>query len=151
MQNAHRTPRFLAAALGLAVAGAAAAFPSAATAQEAAVNQPASYTAAQADSGKVVYLATCARCHGDDMAGGDGGPALTGGPFAYSWEGKRVGSLLNFVKANMPMSNPGSLNDRSTAAVVAYMLAVNRIPAGSVPLMVGAAGVVVVPPGGEER
>ncbi|HEX7501494.1 MAG TPA: c-type cytochrome, partial [Polyangia bacterium] len=36
------------------------------------------FTAAQADRGRAAYRESCAQCHGQDLAGGEGTPPLAG-------------------------------------------------------------------------
>jgi cytochrome c len=112
-------------------------------------SRAASYTEEQAESGRLIYEETCVRCHGADLTGGEGGPPLVGEPLLYVWGGQRVTGLLRFVQTNMPMSDPGTLDATSAAAVVAYVLSVNRVPAGSTPLSSTSTGLVLVPPPGE--
>src|SRR5262245_14936301 len=108
----------------------------------------ASYTAAQAESGKAIFEQTCASCHSPDLTGGEG-PPLVGAPFLYTWSGQTVAGLLKFVQNNMPMSAPGTLTPESALNVVAYVLSRNKIPAGTTPLSATTNAVVLVPPGGK--
>ena len=50
--------------------------------------------------------------------------------------------LLQFVISEMPFSVPGSLDEESYVNVVAYLLSMNGMPAGSIPLAPGATGVI---------
>ena len=106
----------------------------------------ASFTAAQAENGKMVFEQTCAGCHGADLTGGEG-PPLTGAPFLYTWGGQTVAGLLKFVQANMPASSPGTLTPESALNVVSYVLSRNKIPAGNSPLTATSNAIVLVPPG----
>jgi cytochrome c len=128
---------------GLALVG----LPGGAMAQSPAARM-ASYTEAQAERGREIFEQTCVRCHGADLTGGEGGPPLVGEPLLYTWGGQRVTGLLRFVLNNMPMSDPGTLDAETAAAVVAYVLSMNRIPAGETPLSSTSTGLVIVPPGG---
>ena len=85
--------------------------------------------------GKKVYAATCAACHGADMAKpvkGTGAAPLRGGrgTLASGKPKKTVESywpyastLFDYTKRAMPFNEPGSMNDNDIYAVVAYILA----------------------------
>jgi mono/diheme cytochrome c family protein len=105
----------------------------------------ATYTAQQADSGKVVYERSCASCHGAMQEGGEG-PPLKGASFLYAWNGQSAPGLIRFVQSNMPMSAPGSLSEASATAVTAYLLSINGVKASSAPLNRATTAVVLVPP-----
>ena len=90
------------------------------------------YTAAQADRGKAVYAASCAGCHGDKAEGGAAGPALSGPDFTSGYKDGSAGALLNKISQDMPSSAPGSLEAQQYADVFAYVLSVNKYPAGQV-------------------
>ena len=66
-----------------------------------------SFTVEQAAAGAQAFQASCAVCHAADLSGGEG-PPLTGSAFADSWNDQSVGSLLGFLKENMPLTAPGS-------------------------------------------
>jgi cytochrome c len=102
------------------------------------------YATAQAEEGKTVFEASCARCHGPDLAGQNDAPPLSGPYFASSWGGHKVSELIDFVQGNMPFETPGSLDETSYLRVVAYVLSRNGVPAGETPLAKGAAGVITV-------
>jgi mono/diheme cytochrome c family protein len=91
------------------------------------------YTAEQARRGQAQYAAECARCHGDNLGGGGGGPALSG-PFWAAWEGRSVGELYHFTQKSMPADGPAGLSDQAYADILAYMLSVNHYPAGKTEL-----------------
>lgn len=92
------------------------------------------FTADQAAAGKTVFDAKCAACHGADLAGGGEAPALAGDGFIGEWAGQAVGDLATRLHTTMPANDPGSLNYADTAALVAYILSVNRFPAGTTAL-----------------
>ena len=60
------------------------------------------FTAAQADRGMAAFVQTCAMCHGEDMSGGAGAPALSGPDFAFGWKGKPVQALFDKISTTMP-------------------------------------------------
>jgi quinoprotein glucose dehydrogenase len=89
------------------------------------------YTAAQADRGKAVYAMTCAGCHGEKADGGAAGPTLSGPDFTNGYKDGSAGALLNKISSDMPSNAPGSLEAQQYADVFAYILSINKYPAGS--------------------
>jgi mono/diheme cytochrome c family protein len=102
------------------------------------------YSAAQAEEGKQVFEASCARCHNADLSGKDDAPPIAGAYFASSWGGQKVSALIEFVAGNMPLDMPATLDEASYVRVVAYVLSRNGVPAGDTPLAKGATGVITV-------
>ena len=92
------------------------------------------YTREQADRGKSAFEADCAKCHGQNLTGGEGGPALVGEEFTRKWNGKTVGALYESTRKTMPSDDPGSLSTRQYADLVAYILGANEFPAGQTEL-----------------
>jgi len=92
------------------------------------------YSPDQAKKGESVYRAECARCHADTLGGGDSAPSLAGDMFLGAWDGKTLADLFERTRATMPLDSPGRLNARDLAAVLAFMLRVNNLPAGSTDL-----------------
>jgi quinoprotein glucose dehydrogenase len=90
------------------------------------------YTADQAKRGQVLYAENCASCHGDTLAGNDPIPSLSGADFLSKW--KTVGDLFDKTSTSMPAMAPGSLTGVQVSEVLAYMLSVNKYPAGSAEL-----------------
>lgn len=90
------------------------------------------YTAEQAKRGATIYAENCASCHGDTLAGNDPIPTLSGADFQAKW--KTVGDLFDKTSTSMPAMAPGSLTGAQVADVLAYMLSVNKYPAGSTEL-----------------
>lgn len=88
------------------------------------------YTAAQADRGKAVYAMNCAGCHGDKAEGGTSGPTLSGPDFTNGYKDGSAGALLTKISQDMPSSAPGSLEPQQYADVFAYVLSINKYPAG---------------------
>ncbi len=88
------------------------------------------YSADQAKRGQSVYNDSCAKCHLDDLSGGSTSPPLKGDEFLSGWKGKSVGALLDEIKMTMPFDSPGSLTGPQYADVLAYVLSVNKYPAG---------------------
>ena len=87
------------------------------------------YTADQAKRGQAVYADACSKCHLDDLTGGTS-PPLVGNEFLSSWKDKTVGALFEEVRMTMPLDNPGGLMPAQYADVLAYVLSVNKFPAG---------------------
>ena len=88
------------------------------------------YTAAQAERGKAVYTMNCAGCHGDKQEGGNSGPTLSGPDFTNGYKDGSAGALLTKISQDMPSSAPGSLEPQQYADVFAFILSVNKYPAG---------------------
>ncbi len=88
------------------------------------------YTSNQATRGQAAYREECAKCHGENLAGGEDAPALVGKQFLKTWNGRTVGDLLEIMIKTMPSEDPGSLSRRQYADLSAYILNANEFPAG---------------------
>ena len=88
------------------------------------------YTEVQAGRGKKEYIANCASCHQEGMQGADLAPALKGDEFLLRWNDKSMFELVDRITKTMPQDAPGSLSPQVNADITAYMLQVNRFPAG---------------------
>ena len=88
------------------------------------------FTEEQARRGEAVYQKECAACHGDQLTGGESAPPLTGGGFQANWSGLTLGDLFDRIRKTMPQSAPGRLTRQQDADVLAFMLSVNKFPAG---------------------
>ena len=102
------------------------------------------YTSAQADRGKAVYAMNCAGCHGDKAEGGAAGPTLSGPDFTNGYKDGSAGALLNKISQDMPSSAPGTLKPEEYADVMAFVLSVNKYPAGKTELPKDGAGLKAV-------
>jgi len=81
------------------------------------------YTTEQAARGSDTYAMMCRSCHT---------PAShTGAVFANSWNRKPLSELFQFMVQRMPKNEPGSLAPEEYAQVLAYLLKMNDMPAGS--------------------
>jgi mono/diheme cytochrome c family protein len=81
------------------------------------------YTEAQAARGRDTFAGMCQACHT---------PATHTGPtFIASWGNRPLWELFDYLMANMPKSDPGSLSPEEYAQVLAYVLKMNGMPAGS--------------------
>jgi mono/diheme cytochrome c family protein len=92
------------------------------------------YTAEQAKRGEAVYKEQCAACHGDNLEGSGPMPALAGPDFAKAWKGKTVADLFEKTHTSMPATAPGSMTEKQTADVLAYMFSMAKLPAGATEL-----------------
>lgn len=90
------------------------------------------YSAAQAARGEQAYKRACGGCHRDDASGGDDSePPLRGPNFTHNWEGASVAELYDFIATNMPRTRPGSLPLEECVDIVAFLLQLNEVPAGT--------------------
>jgi mono/diheme cytochrome c family protein len=92
------------------------------------------YTTDQTKRGQELYTKQCASCHGDDLSGGESAPPLAGVAFLANWTGLTVGDLFERTRVSMPQNDPGKLSRQQNADIIAYMLSMNRFPAGKVDL-----------------
>ncbi len=88
------------------------------------------YSQEQAGRGEKQYLELCARCHGENLMGGEESPAVVGEDFLEKWHGKTVGELVERVRKTMPTDCPGVLSLKQCTDIVAYVLSANEFPAG---------------------
>ena len=89
------------------------------------------YTSAQAARGKAPFERSCARCHNIELAGSQRGPALKGGAFWSKYENDNLATLYMFIRDNMPQDGPSLVTDEIKADVLAYIMSMNGMPAGS--------------------
>src|ERR1700680_4708050 len=92
------------------------------------------YTQEQAQRGQSSYNQYCMACHGGSLSGGEQAPPLAGGEFLSNWNGLTVGDLFERIRTSMPLNNPQSLHRDTNALILAYILSVNRFPAGKTEL-----------------
>jgi S-disulfanyl-L-cysteine oxidoreductase SoxD len=83
------------------------------------------FTAEQAERGTQIYKRSCADCHPLDLYRGE---------VMKSWEGASLFGLYDLILTRMPQSNPGSLKRQEYVDLLAYILALNDMPAGSTEL-----------------
>ncbi|MEP6717415.1 MAG: c-type cytochrome [Terriglobia bacterium] len=98
------------------------------------------FTAEQANRGEQIYTAKCAACHGDNLAGMETAPALSGANFRKSWDGQPLLTLGNRIKATMPPFAPNSLAANQVTDVLSFILKSNEIRAGNVALSLAISG-----------
>jgi len=85
------------------------------------------FTAGQAATGRTAYDATCAGCHGADLAGP---PPLAGTAFRGGWGSRTTRDLLTAVQS-MPPEQPGGLPEATYLSIVAYILQSNGATPGT--------------------
>jgi mono/diheme cytochrome c family protein len=81
------------------------------------------YSAEQADRGQLVYSGMCKNCHTPE--------SHTASTFTSKWNGKPLLDLYYYITEQMPKNAPGTLSEEEYADVLAYVLKLNRMPAGS--------------------
>lgn len=82
------------------------------------------YSDDQSDRGKDVFNMVCSDCHL---------PAEFKG-IVDDWAGSSMFEVFDGIRTTMPEDGPGSLRNQEYADVVAYILDLNGVPAGSVEL-----------------
>jgi mono/diheme cytochrome c family protein len=92
------------------------------------------YTSAQAARGKPPFERSCGRCHNNELAGSQRGPALKGTVFWSKWENDNLASLFMKIRDTMPQDGPSLVNDEQKADILAYIMSVTGMPAGNVEL-----------------
>jgi len=89
------------------------------------------YTEDQAKRGEAVAGKMCTSCHGPDLSGGEAGPTLVGLEFIGNWTNLTLADFFDRVQATMPADAPGTMTAQQTSDVTAYVLKLNKYPAGS--------------------
>ena len=92
------------------------------------------YTEAQASRGAALFDKACAQCHGPSGEGGGMAPALVGATFSANYEGQTVADLFDRNRTTMPVGREGQLSAEQNADITAFMLQVNKFPAGKTEL-----------------
>ncbi|MGA3188314.1 MAG: cytochrome c [Bryobacteraceae bacterium] len=92
------------------------------------------YTAEQASRGQSLYNQHCSSCHADTLTGGEMSPPLAGGEFMSNWNGLTLGDLFERIRTTMPQNKAGKLSREVNADITAYILNVNKFPAGKTEL-----------------
>lgn len=80
------------------------------------------YTRAQADQGREVFALACQSCHAPTQHAGN--------TFRGNWFGKSLWALFDYLRWEMPQTDPGTLSDDEYVALVAYLMQINRMPTG---------------------
>ncbi len=84
------------------------------------------FTAAQADRGEAMFEQACKGCHQPEQ--------FTGPGFIDAWSGQSADAPFDVIRTTMPEDNPSSLRRSEYAAVLAYLLRLNDLPAGETEL-----------------
>src|ERR1041385_65888 len=100
------------------------------------------FTTAQANAGRASYLANCASCHMQDLAGRNEAPQLAGTSFMSGWGTRTIPELLTYVQSRMPPGGAGALPEQTYLEMVAFILQANGSRPGNQPLTAGTAGVI---------
>ena len=88
------------------------------------------YSAEQAKRGQASANRSCATCHNADLTGGQDGPSLVGRETLDAWSALTLGDLFNRIRTTMPADAPQTLSAQETADILAYVLSLNKCPAG---------------------
>jgi mono/diheme cytochrome c family protein len=94
------------------------------------------YTAAQAERGLAHYKSQCASCHAPNR--------FTDDLFYTSFAGKPLWEMFDVISDTMPEDKPGSMKPEEYVEVMAYLLQLNRFPAGEVDLPTGKDGLSAI-------
>ena len=93
------------------------------------------YSWDQSLRGQQAFQKNCAvGCHLADMTGSERAPGLAGDSFMLRWNGQTVGDLFLRIQMTMPQTAPHSLDDKTYADIVAYILSANGLPDGEAEL-----------------
>lgn len=92
------------------------------------------YSAAQAKRGGDVYAEHCLECHGETLQGDGTASALAGPGFRDDFNGVKLSEMLDRTRKTMPDDKPGTMSRQQIADVLAYVLSVNKFPAGEADL-----------------
>ena len=107
------------------------------SAQDQKTTRDAVYTEAQAERGKAFFGTVCAKCHATATVAGAPrleGPVLGGDLFFNNWEDKSVFDLATNIRLGMPPDGSVTVDPKQAADVIAYLLQVNKLPAGQTEL-----------------
>lgn len=92
------------------------------------------FSEAQVVRGRRGYNALCARCHGEELGGGEDSPALVDKVFFKGWAGKSVGELVEYTRTEMPSDGPGKVTRKQSTDITTYVLSLNGFPKGETEL-----------------
>ncbi|MEX2180541.1 MAG: c-type cytochrome [Gemmatimonadaceae bacterium] len=81
------------------------------------------YSRQQADQGRDLWAYACQSCHA---------PTQHAGPvFRGRWFGRTLGELFGYLRREMPQTDPGTMSDVEYAALIAYLMRINGMPAAA--------------------
>ncbi len=91
------------------------------------------FTAAQSARGKQIYAEQqCTLCHGENMRGVAGSPALADPGFRRAWQGRSLSELFDCMKTTMPPGRAGTISDADYVHLLAAILEANGfVPAAA--------------------
>jgi mono/diheme cytochrome c family protein len=93
------------------------------------------YTTGQAGRGKTSYDEKCVSCHGSMTAvTPEMASLLNDSGFQNLWRDRSLAQLFSRIRETMPQDKPNTLSPEETAAIVAYILSGNLLPAGDTDL-----------------
>lgn len=81
------------------------------------------YSSSQAAEGRDIYDGRCKSCHT--------AISHTGPPFRTNWDKRPLSDLWDYILEKMPKDAPGTLETDEYTKVLAYILRMNGMPAGS--------------------
>ncbi|MEP6835124.1 MAG: c-type cytochrome [Gemmatimonas sp.] len=81
------------------------------------------YSTSQAAEGRDIYDGRCKSCHT--------AISHTGPPFRANWDKRPLSELWDYILEKMPKDAPGTLDTDEYAKVLAYILRMNGMPAGT--------------------
>ncbi|MDH3733503.1 MAG: cytochrome c [Gemmatimonadota bacterium] len=87
------------------------------------VDGTASFTVAQADRGRELFVAVCGECHSVGE--------FRGNTFQFTWRRRTAWDFYRTVSSTMPESAPGSLSDEEYVQIIAFVLGMNGYAPGS--------------------
>ncbi len=93
---------------------------------------PLRFSTAQVQLGKSVYTQQqCITCHGANLGGSPGAPALADAGFRAAWTGRSTQTLLECTRSTMPPGRGGALSDAEYLGLVATILDANGYKPGA--------------------
>jgi quinoprotein glucose dehydrogenase len=93
------------------------------------------YSLPQATAGNAVYSRECSLCHGLELEGAEGGPALSGQAFLEKWQDRSLAEFYELTRQTMPVTKPAGLSENEYASAIAFILNRNAYAAGSADLV----------------
>ena len=81
------------------------------------------FSVIQVERGTKTYEEACGECHMPEQ--------FTDSSFMIAWQGQTVFDLFDLIKKTMPYERPSSLRNRVYVDILAYLLNLNGVPAGS--------------------
>ena len=94
------------------------------------------FTDEQANRGKQTFYSSCLSCHALSEQ--------SGAAFDQHWKDHPLSDLYTYVITQMPQNDPGSMDANTTADVVAFLLKLNAMPAGTKELAADTAALKIV-------